>query len=141
MTFEEKLAQYRQAYGIERSKTEGTASVATAPAKVEWADEVTVPEAQKEKVSFEQSVDVPTETLSPFAPGLTNDPQKNQGAYMKALDENTAFTNNFPNMEKLMNEIIAQMEDPEDPMTMEEAQAEFFNRMVSDFLPSFEEQE
>lgn len=137
MTFEEKLAQYRQAYGLERNKIEGSATAPTTP-KVEWADDVTVAEeTKKEKVSFDESVEVPTEVLSPYAPGLSGNPKENIGAFEKALDETPAFSENFADMEALVEELINQMSDPENPMTLEEAQQEFLKRMTDNYATKF----
>ena len=137
MTFEEKLAMYRQSYGLERQSADATGQSVmpeeangpnwgastdleqegTGPNWGNGGNEPYVMKTQDERIFGDEEVDKQN-----YAELLKNDPTIQQLA---------------PQMEEMLKELETQMLDPKNPMTQAEAEKTFVEQMEKNFGATF----
>lgn len=139
MTYEEQLAQYRQQFAMKEAQSQEEASVEQAP-KAIWADEIEMPQMgpgmpMQEEV-FAGDVNVP-EILSDADPRFSGNQEADTQAFQEYMMNDPMMQQYGPEMEALVEELIAQATDPENPMTAEEAQKLFLEMMEEQFGEHF----
>lgn len=143
MDFSSALAGFRQQYSQNRAKykqesAQPEAVEETQPDAV-WADDVQMPTAGGPSMETFAGgdVDVPT-VLTDLDDRLTGDPETDKQAFMDFMQNDPLIAQHGPEMEALLEEIMAQMQDPENPMTPEEAQSVFVQMMTEQFGQYFQ---
>lgn len=143
MDFSSTLAGFRQQYSQNRAKYKQEASqpeaVEVTQPEAMWADEVQMPMAGAPSMDTFSTgdVDVPT-VLTDLDDRFTGDPEVDKQAFMELLQSDPTVQQYGPEMEALLEEIMAQMQDPENPMTAEEAQRTFVQMMNEQFGQYFQ---
>lgn len=111
-----------------------------AGAGLTWADEVDVPQPGMgmgpDPEEFGEDVDVP-EPLSNFDPRFTGNADADNEAFMQYMMNDPVFQKVGPEMEAILEEVIAQASDPENPMTKDEAARVFLEMMEEQFGEQF----
>lgn len=144
MDFSSTLAGFRQQYSQNRAKykqevTQTEEAVEPTQPEAMWADEIEMPVAGAPAMDTftGAEVEVPN-LLTDNDDRLTGDEEVDKQAFMELLQTDPTLQQYGPEIEALIEEIMDQMSDPENPMTAEEAQRTFVQMMNEEFGQHFQ---
>lgn len=137
MTFEEKLAMYRQSFGLERQDAEQVKKEVPEPTGFEslnWGADV--------DAGMSMGPDWGSEEKDAFVmrmgdDRIFNDEETDRRNYEELLATDPAVMEYGPQMEELLKELEGQMLDPNNPMTQQEAEKTFIELMEQNFGAKF----
>lgn len=135
MDYQSQLAQYRAMFAQkkEQEKKEQEGVEYSAPEAI-WADEIEMPVAgmQVDPSVMMGEVEMP-QLMYDTDTRLTGNAEEDEAAFRDFAMNDPMFKEYGPQMEAMLQEVIAQASDPENPMTPEEAQQIFLEMMEEQF--------
>lgn len=144
MDFKQELAQFRQSMDEYRKEIKASVSgdqpVEDEKPKSIWADEVQMPDmgpGMPLPEQFSGEVEVPN-VLTDFDARFTGDEAADKQAFQEFMMNDPMVQQYGPQMEALLDEVMAQASDPDNPMTQEEAQQLFIEMMTEQFGQHFQ---
>lgn len=138
MDFKTELAQMRQRFAQSeaqiKQEVKGEAVEPAMPESI-WADEIEMPTpgmGMQSPEVFSGEVEMPN-VLTDTDGRFTGDPEQDNMAFQQYMMEDPMMKQYGPEMEALLEEIVEQVNDPENPLTEEEAQKLFLEMMEEQF--------
>lgn len=140
MTFEEQLQQYRKAYGLQREDMKAPVDEEPQKPELVWAEDIEVPVPQDPMASpvMTGDIEMPQEVLKSKDDRVSDNEEDNKFNFMEYMNADPVAQQHLPQMEALLNEVVSQMLDPENPMSKEEAERVFVRAMEENFRKYFE---
>lgn len=141
MSYLEQMDLYRKAYGLEvkGTKKDEEANGADALAGDLYGDiNAPVEENPQAPMSLEDEMQVPGQSMLGRDSRFSGDEEADKRAYEDYLNNDPIIQQYGPQMEELLDSIIQQMQDPNDPMTEEEAKQYFAEQMDKNYSQYFD---
>ena len=140
MNYQSQLAQYRDMFAQREAAKAASQSEAAPEDKVIWEDELEMMQpmmAQMDPAMMAQELE-DVQVLQDGDSRFTGDEAADQQAYQDYLMNDPDFQEHSPAMEEILAEVIERAKDPSDPLTAEEAQQLFAQKMEEQFGQYFQ---
>lgn len=140
MDFQSELAQYRQRFAQREAEVKAEKSVEPESPDAMWAEDIQMPMQggvmPMDPEMFANDVNVP-DVLTDNDPRFTGNQEQDAAAFQEYMMNDPMMQQFGPQMEAILEEIIKQAMDPENPMSAEEAQELFVQMMEEEFGEAF----
>lgn len=140
MNYQSQLAQYRDMFAQREAAKVASQSEAEPEQRVMWEDELEMMQpmlSQMDPALVAQELE-DVQVMQDRDSRFTGDATADQQAYQDYLMNDPDFQEHSPAMEEILAEVIERAKDPNDPLTAEEAQQLFAQKMEEQFGSYFQ---